>query len=291
MGRPLKAIGVSEIPNFRRTLMDMSRHGLPRIGERWTVLYVEKGSVERDASSVALFQGDTATPLPVSNLAALLLGPGTSISQAAVRRVLDSGCCLLWTGEQGVRLYGFAGPMNSTSLLEAQVRAWADPQRRFQIAEQMYRRRFGEESSLNSIPELLAAEGRAMRAAYQNLAELYGIEWWGRDTDRDWQDQDPPNRALSAAATCLYGVSAAAISTAGLCPGLGFLHSGDPRSLVFDVADLYRLEYADVAWSVLASGAANLESSVRRALRDAFFEAKQIERTLRDLSGLFGAYP
>jgi len=83
-----------------------------------------------------------------------MLGPGTAITHAAVRTLVDCGCSLLWVGEQGVRLYAQGlGETRSASNLLRQAQLCADPSARLRVVERMYRIRFTEQIGLNlSLP-------------------------------------------------------------------------------------------------------------------------------------------
>ncbi len=55
-----------------------------------------------------------------------------------------------------------------------------------------------------------------MRQTYQLLAKKFGVHWKGRDYDPEsWDVSDLPNRCLSAATACLYGVTEAASQPRG----------------------------------------------------------------------------
>ena len=82
-----------------------------------------------------------------------------------------------------------------------------------------------------------------MKRLYEVLARQHGVKWKGRRYDPgDWQAADLPNRCLSQATACLYGLAEAAILAAGYAPAIGFLHTGKPQSFVYDVADVYKFE-------------------------------------------------
>ncbi len=53
---------------------------------------------------------------------------------------------------------------------------------------------------------------------------------------------DTPNRCLSAATACLYGITEAAVLAAGYAPAIGFIHTGKPQSFVYDIADIFKFE-------------------------------------------------
>ena len=81
-----------------------------------------------------------------------------------------------------------------------------------------------------------------MRHTYKLLAQRYGVPWKRRSYDPgNWASADVANRCLSAATACLHGLSEAAVLAAGYAPAIGFLHSGKPRSFVYDIADLWKL--------------------------------------------------
>jgi CRISPR-associated protein Cas1 len=86
------------------------------------------------------------------------------------------------------------------------------------------------------------------------------------------------NRALSCANSCLYGVCHAAIVSAGFSPALGFIHTGKMLSFVYDIADLYKTELSvPAAFSAATEGDAQLETRVRKACRNAFYEQRLLE--------------
>ena len=75
------------------------------------------------------------------------------------------------------------------------------------------------------------------------MARQYRVTWKGRRYDPDnWDSGDLINRCLSAATSCLYGVTEAAVLAAGYAPAVGFLHSGKPLSFVYDIADIFKFQ-------------------------------------------------
>ena len=82
-----------------------------------------------------------------------------------------------------------------------------------------------------------------MRERYKLMARQYGVDWNARRYDPDdWDKADVPNRCLSAATSCLYGITEAAVLAAGYAPAIGFIHTGKPLSFVYDIADLVKFE-------------------------------------------------
>ena len=268
---------------------------LPKLRDGLGYLYVEHCRVDRDASAIAVRDATGIVPVPVAALGALLLGPGTTVTHAAMRVLAESGCSVLWVGEAGVRCYAQGtGETRSSRHLQRQVRAWADDILRMQVVRRMYELRWDEViDPAMEIQQVRGREGARMRETYRALAEIHGLEWTGRAYLRNsWNAADLPNRALSAANSCLYGICHAAIVSAGYSPALGFVHVGKQLSFVYDVADLYKTELTiPTAFRCVAEGAMGLESRVRRSLRDSFTEHRLLTRIVDDLEQLFAAVP
>ena len=106
----------------------------------------------------------------------------------------------------------------------------------------MFELRFGEEApGRRSVDQLRGIEGTRVRATYKLLAQQYGVKWHGRRYDpKDWDKGDTVNQCISAATSCLYGITEAAILAAGYAPAIGFLHTGKPLSFVYDIADIIK---------------------------------------------------
>ena len=220
---------------------------LGRISDRLSFLHIEHARVDRDLNAVTIWQSEGVASIPAAVLAALLLGPGATITHAAVSLLAGSGCSVAWVGEEGVRLYaGTAAVSTSSALLQRQAVLVSGQKTRIAVARQMYAMRFpGEDVSRLTMQQLRGREGARVRAAYRECAGKYGVAWRGRRYDpADWGAGDPVNRCLSAANSALYGITHATILHLGCSPGLGFVHSGHALSFVYDVADLYKAEIA-----------------------------------------------
>lgn len=271
--------------------MPADLHLLPKFRDRVGYLYVEHAAIDRDQNSITLFQEEGKIQVPVAQIALLMLGPGTRLSHAAVDVLARNNCLICWVGEEGVRLYASGtGGTHSSARLIRQAELISNPVTHMALVRKLYQMRFAEPiSPEHSLQQLRGMEGNRVRSAYQRLAAEYGIEWQGRNYDRNrWQGQDPANRALSAANACLYGVCHAAILSLGFSPGLGIIHCGKQLSLVYDLADLYKLELAvPVAFQEAAKPDPKLDSRVRRVLRDRFHETRFLERVAKDLMDLF----
>jgi CRISPR-associated protein Cas1 len=222
-----------------------------------------------------------------------MLGPGTSITHAAVRALADNGCLVLWTGEEGVRFYAQGmGETRSARNLLRQARLASDPALRLRVVRRLYELRFPDPLPAGlDLRQIRGREGVRVREAYARASRESGVPWRGRTYTRgDWAAADPVNRALSSANSALYGICHAAIVSAGYSPALGFIHTGKMLSFVYDVADLYKAELSiPVAFAAAADGTDGLEGRVRRACRDAFHAGRLLQRIVPDVDAALAA--
>lgn len=265
---------------------------LPRFRDRWSYLYLEMGRLDVDADGLCFHQGKGAVPVPIDQLSVIMLGPGSTITHAAVKALSQNNCLLAWTGQDGIRLYAASiGGTYSARRLILQARLVSDESKRLQVAWRMYRFRFREPiPPVVSLESIRGMEGIRVRRAYAEASQKYGVPWLGRKYDQnDWNKGDPVNRALSAANACLYGVCHAAILSAGYSPALGFIHTGKMLSFVYDIADLYKTELTvPVAFQVAAENPPDLERRARIECRKRFHEFKLMERILPDITEVLG---
>jgi CRISPR-associated protein Cas1 len=261
------------------------------VKERLSVLFVERCQLDvLDGAFVAVDVTGIRTHIPVGGVACLMLEPGVRVSHAACALAARVGTLLVWVGEGGVRLYSAGQPGGARSdRLLYQARLALDDDARLKVVRAMYQYRFGEEPpQRRSVEQLRGIEGARVRAMYQQLAAQYGVKWHARNYDRqNWDAADIPNRCLSAATACLYGVTEAAVLAAGYAPAVGFIHSGKPLSFVYDIADLYKFEtVVPIAFGVAAKPVGQPEREVRLKCRDIFRQSKLLERIIPDIETL-----
>lgn len=267
-------------------------HLLPKLRDGWSHLYAEHCRVDREQKAIAIHDADGTVQVPCANLALLMLGPGVTITHAAVLTLADSGCLVAWCGEGAVRFYAAGlGESRSSARMLAQIAAYADPGRRMAVVRRMYEQRFTEALDPGvTLQQIRGKEGIRVRETYQRLSRETGVAWTGRSYDRQqWSTADPVNRALSAANSCLYGVCHAAILSCGYSPAVGFVHTGKMLSFVYDVADLYKTETSiPAAFKAAAVGDMDLERRVRHGMRDHFFASDLLGRIVADLQRIIG---
>ncbi|HQF67879.1 MAG TPA: type I-E CRISPR-associated endonuclease Cas1e [Candidatus Cloacimonadota bacterium] len=273
-------------------MMDKDLHSIPRIRDRLSYLYVEHAKIDQNGQAIAIHDALGETPVPCAGLAMLMLGPGITITHAAILSLAACGCLVAWVGEHGVRFYAAGtGTTRSAVNLMKQAKYWADPVLHLRVVRAMYQLRFQDELSPDlTLNQIRGKEGARVRDTYFQLSQKYGVPMQGRNYQRDnWNKADPINRALSVANSCLYGISHAAIVAAGFSPGLGFVHTGKQLSFVYDIADLYKMEMAaPAAFRATAEGIGELDRRVRLACRDEFHRQNLLKRIVADISSLFG---
>jgi CRISP-associated protein Cas1 len=265
-----------------------SLHELPRFQDRWSHLYLERGILDQESHGLVLHSLDTHTHIPIDQVSLLMLGPGISITHAAVHKLADNNCLVAWVGENGIRLYAHStGGTFSARRLLLQAKLASNEETRLQVAYRMYQKRFPDSPLTDkSIEQVRGMEGIRVRRAYQDMAKKFNVVWEGRSYDQDdWFHASDINRALSAGNACLYGVCHAALVSAGYSAGLGFIHTGKMLSFVYDVADLYKTETTvPLAFELAAQRPKDLERRVRTQCRDVFHQARLMERLLPDIA-------
>jgi CRISPR-associated protein Cas1 len=253
--------------------------------DRVSVVFVEKGNLDvLDGAFVVVDKNGVRTHIPVGGVACLMLEPGTRVSHMAVMLAARVGCLLIWVGDGGVRLYASGQPGGARAdRLLYQAKLALDDTARLKVVRKMYAIRFGEEPpERRSVEQLRGIEGVRVRKMYEMLARQYGVTWKSRNYDyTEWESGDIPNRCLSSATACLYGICEAAILAAGYAPAVGFIHTGKPQSFVYDIADIFKFEtVVPVAFRIAAKKPTQPERDVRLACRDSFRQSRILRRII-----------
>lgn len=218
--------------------------------------------------------------LPERNTVFVMLGKGSSITDAAARRLADAGVVVGFTGSGGTPVLSmadvvFLSPQSEyrpTQYMQSWARMWFDEPARLALAKQFLRQRLqltlDSWSSLNTLsarqvviddgllrafdggiasaPDtgyLLAAEGRWAKGLYKKLARGFGLPEFNRDpgVGRDETVEDRINGLIDHGAYLAYGYAAAVLYTLGISYAFPVLHGKTRRgALVFDVADLIK---------------------------------------------------
>ncbi|MBI9082982.1 MAG: type I-E CRISPR-associated endonuclease Cas1 [Desulfobacterales bacterium] len=268
------------------------------IKDRVSMIFVYYGRIDvRDGAFVVIneVEGEDRERkhIPVGSVACIMLEPGTRISHAAVKLAAVTGTLLIWVGEAGVRLYsaGQPGGARSDKLLY-QAKLALDEGLRLKVVRKMFEMRFGEKPpERRSVDQLRGIEGVRVRKIYEMLARQYHVKWKGRKYDpKNWDSGDVANKCLSAATSCLYGVTEAAILASGYAPAVGFLHTGKPLSFVYDIADIFKFDtVVPVAFQVAAKNPFQPDRQVRIACRDAFRQTRLLKKIIPSIEEILSA--
>ena len=233
------------------------------LSKRACVFYLEKVRVVLKNDRI-VYLTENSQPveyfynIPEKNTAFLLLGKGSSLTDAAARR-LD---------------LTFLAPQSEyrpTEYMQIWMRAWLEDDARLLMAKillleridlvsQSWKKNFDliqsgiyiDENALNTFKqdidssenqqELLAAEGRWAKTLYKQLAKGFGVEFI-RDEGKNSHDTiaDIANSYLDHGNYIAYGYAAVALNGMGISFALPILHGKTRRGgLVFDLADLVK---------------------------------------------------
>ncbi|MDP2129033.1 MAG: type I-E CRISPR-associated endonuclease Cas1e [Pseudohongiella sp.] len=278
----------------QRLFVKVTRESLPQIKDKYPFLYLERGRLEIDDSSVRWVDSNAnVVPLPVATLNALLLGPGTTVTHDAIQTATAANCAVCWVGEDTLLFYaaGFL-PTADTRNLKKQIELSADPEKSVEVARTMFGRRFPDaDLAGKSLKEMMGMEGHRVRTLYQQKAEEYQVGWKGRQfTPGKFELSDMANQVMTASNAALYGILCSAVHSMGYSPHIGFVHSGSPLPFVYDLADLYKESLCiDLAFALTRDMAGRYDKhKVSAAFRQRVIEMDLLARLALDIPDVLG---
>ncbi|MFW8564990.1 type I-E CRISPR-associated endonuclease Cas1e [Orrella sp. 11846] len=278
----------------QRLLVKVTRETLPQIKDKYPFVYLERGRLEIDDSSIKWIDADgQVIPLPVATLNCLLLGPGTTITHEAVKIAASANCSICWVGEDSLLFYaaGFV-PTSDTRNLRRQIELAADLEQSIVVARRFFAKRFPEaELEGKTLQQMMGMEGHRVRSLYQTKAEQYQVGWKGRQfVPNKFELSDTTNQILTASNAALYGILCSAVHSLGYSPHIGFIHSGSPLPFIYDLADLYKEHLCiDLAFSLTRDMAGRYNKhKVSAAFRKRVLEMDLLGQIAPDISELFG---
>ena len=260
---------------------------LPKIRDRISFLYFEHCRIEQKSKAIVIFQGKDRFVIPCANISTLLLGPGTSITHAAIKTLSESSCIVNWVGESGLRFYASGYSIAETSDRSLwQINQYVDTSKRLESVRKMYEKRFEQKiPKYSSLQQIRGKEGVRVRTLYNKLSKETGIRWQGRHYKKfEWEESDAINSALSIANNCLYAVCLSAITSVGYIPSIGFVHTGHRLSFVYDIADLYKEKTTiPVSFYTVADSPNEWENIIRKKCKEKFSEYKIMNKIVEDI--------
>ncbi|MHB1606593.1 MAG: type I-E CRISPR-associated endonuclease Cas1e [Leptospirales bacterium] len=277
-----------------RLLIRITRESLPQVKDKYPFIYLERGRLEIDDSSVKWIDCDAnVVRLPIATLNCLLLGPGTSITHEAVKVIAQSNCGVCWVGEDSLIFYaGGLTPTSDTRNMRDQLKLSADPKKSVEVARRMFSKRFPDtDLSGKSLKEMMGMEGSRVRALYEQKSQEYGVGWKGRSyIPGKFELGDITNRVLTANNAALYGILSSVVHSLGYSPHIGFIHSGSPLPFVYDLADLYKESLCiDLAFSLTLDLAGSYNrNKVSSAFRQRVIEMDLLGKVGKDIEDMLG---
>lgn len=250
--------------------------------KRANIYYLEKCRVmQKDGRVLYLTEEKVEKQywnIPIANTTCILLGTGTSITQAAVRMLASAGVLIGFSGSGGTPLLAaneveWLSPQSEyrpTEYIQGWMTFWFDDQKRFAAAQQVQRLRIQFMQKVWSTDRDLNSEGfnlddpdiqRALNGFLlriddsKNLTELLLTEAQltkalykiaanrTKQTDfvRQHDSVDDANAFLNHGNYLAYGLAATTLWVLGIPHGFAVLHGKTRRgALVFDVADLIK---------------------------------------------------
>lgn len=248
------------------------------LSKRSNVFYLERCRVMQvDDRVVYLTETGAAIErlfnIPDKNTALLLLGKGTSITDAAMRKLAESNVVVGFCGSGGSPLHGaldltFLTPQDEyrpTEYMQSWMRQWLDEALRVELAKAFLKARiewtteqwdkYGltipdslidsfEEAIKKKIntTELLSAEAHWAKSLYKLLARHHDVPFKRDEGKRSKETtEDVINGFIDHGNYIAYGYAAVALHGLGVSFALPVLHGKTRRgALVFDVADLIK---------------------------------------------------
>ena len=250
--------------------------------KRANIYYLEKCRVmQKDGRILYLTEGKNESlywNIPVANTTVIMLGTGTSITQAAVRMLASAGVLIGFCGDGGTPLLAgseieWISPQNeyrATAYVQGWLAFWFDEEKRLCVAKNLQKarcnylintwekdedlRNYGFHSDDYEIEKALdrfdkkidlAKNVTELLAAEANFAkQLYKYAANLADIDnfsRDPNADDAANMFLTRGNYLAYGLGAVTLWVLGIPHGFAVMHGKTRRgALVFDTADLIK---------------------------------------------------
>ena len=252
--------------------------------------------------------------IPIANTTVILLGNGTSITQAAVRMLAQAGVLIGFTGGGGTPLYmgneiEWLTPQSEyrpTEYLQGWMQFWFDEQKRLQAAKQFQQARIeylqkiwnkdrhlkgvGFTTQNTSIKTALIRFDERMLAANkqtdlllieaQLTKALYKFAANITNTSnftRQHNSTDLANDFLNHGNYLAYGLAACTLWVLGIPHGFAVMHGKTRRgALVFDVADLIK-DAIVLPWAFICAQENATEQEFRQQILQAFTDNKSLD--------------
>lgn len=274
--------------------LKLSRELIPQVKDKYPFVYLEHGRLEIDDSSVKWIEATGhVISIPCATVNTILLGPGTSVTHAAIKSMSESNCTVCWIGSDSLLYYATGEtPTANTYTLKKQISLYSNSKKKLETARTLFSFRFPDlELKEKSLSEMMGMEGYRVKELYKKVAEKYEIPWDGRNyIPGKINLSDTTNKILTCCNVALYGILLSVVHALGFSPRIGFIHSGCPLPFVYDIADLYKPEVSiDLAFKLTKEmGGEYIKDVVADAFRERICNNNILERSVKDIGKIMG---
>lgn len=252
--------------------------------------------------------------IPIANTTCLLLGTGTSISQAAIRMLASAGVLVGFCGGGGTPLLmaneiEWLSPQSEyrpTEYVQGWLGFWFDEQKRLEAAREFQKSRIaylqtvwakdrdliaagfhaGDETISSALEyaytqiDQAQSTGKLMQIEAELTKRLYKIAAsttkYG-DFVREREAVDSANAFLNHGNYLAYGLAATTLWVLGIPHGFAVMHGKTRRgALVFDVADLVK-DTLVLPWAFICAKENACEQEFRQQCLQAFTDHKALD--------------
>lgn len=252
--------------------------------------------------------------IPIANTTVLLLGNGTSITQAAIRMLAQAGVLVGFCGGGGTPLYMGSeiewltpqGEYRPTEYLQGWLSFWFDDGQRLQAGQQFQQARidflrhvwqkdrdlkiegfdFSDSQIQKALDTFYTRTAAATKPADLLLTEAqltktlykYAAQATGQSGfTRKHQSVDKANDFLNHGNYLAYGLAACCLWVLGIPHGFAVMHGKTRRgALVFDVADLIK-DAIVLPWAFVCAKENATEQEFRQQVLQAFTNHKALD--------------
>jgi len=252
--------------------------------------------------------------IPIANTTVILLGTGTSITQAAMRMLASAGVLVGFCGGGGTPLFSggdieWLNPQSEyrpTDYVQGWLKFWFDDNQRLAVAKNFQHARldylqktWGKDRDLKA--ENFFSDDHSLTAALKTHSEQIGsankvgdllqrealltkqlYRYAAQSTGqggftRDHQATDLANGFLNHGNYLAYGLAATTLWVLGIPHGFAVMHGKTRRgALVFDVADLVK-DAIVLPWAFICAKEKMAEQEFRQQVLQKFTEHKALD--------------
>lgn len=252
--------------------------------------------------------------IPIANTTVLLLGNGTSITQAAIRMLAQAGVLVGFCGGGGTPLYMGSevewltpqGEYRPTEYLQGWLSFWFDDDKRLEAGQQFQQARikflqkvwqkdrdlkqegfdFNDSQIQKALATFTTRTAAAIKPSDLLLTEAqltkvlykYAAQATGQSGfTREHQSVDKANDFLNHGNYLAYGLAACCLWVLGIPHGFAVMHGKTRRgALVFDVADLIK-DALVLPWAFVCAKENATEQEFRQQVLQAFTDHKALD--------------